>query len=184
MNFQFPEGDKSQNFSFFILRYIEFHCSHFYFIIPLFYPIWFYFYDIFSFYFFLLLIDLIRAEGNSSSLPINQETTFITGPYLDGTGITNVTTQISTHAYLPCKVSSPFFLLIKLITFSIERPSEWGYWKIHRVNKDLYIHFSFFLIGYIHIFIYFLDYFSLPISSEIKSSSVEMKKLRKLWIYS
>ncbi|KAL7037356.1 hypothetical protein ACKWTF_009178 [Chironomus riparius] len=51
-----------------------------------------------------ILYDLIRAEANSSSLPINQETTFITGPYLDGTGITNVTTQISTHAYLPCKV--------------------------------------------------------------------------------
>lgn len=54
--------------------------------------------------------DLIRAEANSSSLPINQETTFITGPYLDGTGITNVTTQISTHAYLPCKVSSQFYI--------------------------------------------------------------------------
>lgn len=50
--------------------------------------------------------DLIRAEGNSSSVAISQSTTtFITGPYLDGNGISNVTTQISTHAYLPCKVS-------------------------------------------------------------------------------
>jgi len=61
------------------------------------------------FFYFLGSTDLIRAEANSSSLPINQETTFITGPYLDGTGITNVTTQISTHAYLPCKVSSHFY---------------------------------------------------------------------------
>lgn len=54
-----------------------------------------------------LSADLILAEGNSSSVSINQAgTTFITGPYLDGTGITNVTTQISTHAYLPCKVSA------------------------------------------------------------------------------
>lgn len=52
--------------------------------------------------------DLILAEGNSSSVSINQGTTFITGPYLDGNGISNVTTQISTHAYLPCKVSFTF----------------------------------------------------------------------------
>ncbi|KAG5679804.1 hypothetical protein PVAND_009342 [Polypedilum vanderplanki] len=52
-----------------------------------------------------ILYDFIRADEDSSSLPINQqETTFITGPYLESTGITNVTTQISTHAYLPCKV--------------------------------------------------------------------------------
>lgn len=59
--------------------------------------------DAFGFLFFPA--DLILAEGNSSSLSINQGTTFITGPYLDGNGISNVTTQISTHAYLPCKVS-------------------------------------------------------------------------------
>ena len=52
-----------------------------------------------------LFTDLILAESNSSSVSINQGTTFITGPYLDGNGISNVTTQISTHAYLPCKVS-------------------------------------------------------------------------------
>lgn len=36
---------------------------------------------------------------------------FYTGPYLDGTEVTNVTTQIGTHAYLPCKVclSRSFF---------------------------------------------------------------------------
>lgn len=66
--------------------------------------------------------DLILAEGNSSSLSINQGTTFITGPYLDGNGISNVTTQISTHAYLPCRVSRRepyllgyFFALLKLL---------------------------------------------------------------------
>lgn len=56
--------------------------------------------------FLYLFTDFIRADENSSLLPTHQqEATFITGPYLDGTGITNVTTQISTHAYLPCKVS-------------------------------------------------------------------------------
>lgn len=55
--------------------------------------------------FLFSLPDLILAEGNSSSLSINQGTAFITGPYLDGNGISNITTQISTHAYLPCKVS-------------------------------------------------------------------------------
>ena len=55
--------------------------------------------------------DLILAEGNSSSLSITPGTTFITGPYLDGNGISNVTTQISTHAYLPCKVSRASLLI-------------------------------------------------------------------------
>jgi hypothetical protein len=56
---------------------------------------------------FISPTDLILAEGNSSSLSMSQGATFITGPYLDGNGISNVTTQISTHAYLPCKVSYP-----------------------------------------------------------------------------
>lgn len=54
--------------------------------------------------------DLIYAELNTSSIPStsksNQGTPFSTGPYLDGNGISNVTTQIGTHAYLPCKVSN------------------------------------------------------------------------------
>lgn len=58
-----------------------------------------------------VFVDLILAEGNSSSLSINQSTTFITGPYLEGNGISNVTTQISTHAYLPCRVSTKHYLL-------------------------------------------------------------------------
>lgn len=53
-----------------------------------------------------LFADLIRAEGNSSSVSINQGTTFITGPYLEGNGISNVTSQIGTSAFLACKVST------------------------------------------------------------------------------
>jgi hypothetical protein len=63
------------------------------------------------------LADLIRAEGNSSTQSINhqQETTFITGPYLEGTGISNVTTQLSSHAYMACLVS----LIKKKITIFV-----------------------------------------------------------------
>lgn len=35
---------------------------------------------------------------------LNSGGTFFAGPYLDGSGVSNVTTQIGTHAYLPCKV--------------------------------------------------------------------------------
>uniref|UniRef100_A0A182N285 Ig-like domain-containing protein n=1 Tax=Anopheles dirus TaxID=7168 RepID=A0A182N285_9DIPT len=35
---------------------------------------------------------------------LNSGATFFAGPYLDGSGVSNVTTQIGTHAYLPCKV--------------------------------------------------------------------------------
>lgn len=62
---------------------------------------------------FCIFTDLIYAELNTSSIPLtksNQGTTFFTGPYLDGTGISNVTTQIGTHAYLPCRVSNQFAL--------------------------------------------------------------------------
>lgn len=37
---------------------------------------------------------------------INPGTGLYTGPYLESHEVTNVTTQIGTHAYLPCKVSS------------------------------------------------------------------------------
>jgi hypothetical protein len=77
--------------------------------------------DVFCFPFLFISSDLILAEGNSSSLSINQGTTFITGPYLDGNGISNITTQISTHAYLPCKVSYTIlrlFILIAAFLFS------------------------------------------------------------------
>ncbi|KAL9705082.1 hypothetical protein quinque_008600 [Culex quinquefasciatus] len=43
----------------------------------------------------------------STSLALNKLNsggTFFAGPYLDGSGVSNVTTQIGTHAYLPCKV--------------------------------------------------------------------------------
>lgn len=59
--------------------------------------------------FLFVYTDLIYAELNTSSIPAtkpNQGTPFFTGPYLDGTGISNLTTQIGTHAYLPCKVSN------------------------------------------------------------------------------
>ncbi|CAO1408155.1 unnamed protein product [Diamesa tonsa] len=61
----------------------------------------------FYFMLYIFCVYLIYAELNTSSIPStkpNQGTTFFTGPYLDGTGITNVTTQIGTHAYLPCRV--------------------------------------------------------------------------------
>lgn len=64
--------------------------------------------------------DFVNAENNSSSLINNQNhgsTTFFTGPYLDGNGISNVTTQISTHAYLPCKVSIYNFQIIRFNRF-------------------------------------------------------------------
>lgn len=47
---------------------------------------------------------------------LNTVPVFYTGPYLDGMGITNVTTQIGTHAYLPCKVSEELYLYFNLYT--------------------------------------------------------------------
>lgn len=58
-----------------------------------------------------LVSDLVYGEiGTSLSISkLNSGGAFYTGPYLDGTGITNVTTQIGTHAYLPCKVTNDAF---------------------------------------------------------------------------
>lgn len=72
--------------------------------------------------------DLILAEGNSSSVSINQGTTFITGPYLDGSGLCNVTSQISTHAYLPCRVSLKSFLFCWHV-FYFDWKLYWVMWK-------------------------------------------------------
>jgi hypothetical protein len=45
---------------------------------------------------------------------------FSNGPYLDGNETSNVTTQISTHAYLPCKVSLVFsFLALKMMWYEL-----------------------------------------------------------------
>lgn len=58
--------------------------------------------------FLCFFTDLILADNNLSSSNVQSnhvETMFSNGPYLDGNEISNVTTQISTHAYLPCKVS-------------------------------------------------------------------------------
>lgn len=58
---------------------------------------------------FTLIPDFVNGDvSSSSSLALSKLASgaaFYTGPYLDGNGITNITTQIGTHAYLPCKVS-------------------------------------------------------------------------------
>lgn len=57
----------------------------------------------------VLIPDFVNGDvSSSSSLALSKLASgaaFYTGPYLDGNGITNITTQIGTHAYLPCKVS-------------------------------------------------------------------------------
>ena len=64
----------------------------------------------YNFYFFHFT-DLSEADINSSSsIGSNNKlttggATFYTGPYLDGNGISNVTTQIGTNGFLPCKVN-------------------------------------------------------------------------------
>lgn len=52
------------------------------------------------------MIQASFSEYESSPLLSN-------GPYLDENGISNVTTQIFTAAYLPCKVSAIFNSCIK-----------------------------------------------------------------------
>ncbi|XP_050098152.1 zwei Ig domain protein zig-8-like [Anopheles aquasalis] len=58
--------------------------------------------------FIVLFICTDYVTGDiSTSLALsklNSGATFFAGPYLDGNGVSNVTTQIGTHAYLPCKV--------------------------------------------------------------------------------
>ncbi|XP_055598582.1 zwei Ig domain protein zig-8-like isoform X1 [Uranotaenia lowii] len=58
--------------------------------------------------FIILFIFNDYVTGDiSTSLALNKLNsggTFFAGPYLDGSGVSNVTTQIGTHAYLPCKV--------------------------------------------------------------------------------
>ncbi|XP_055707361.1 hemicentin-2-like [Phlebotomus papatasi] len=53
-------------------------------------------------------VNVESVLGSISSSMIHSKLTssngFFTGPYLDGRGVFNVTTQIGTHAYLPCKV--------------------------------------------------------------------------------
>jgi len=48
------------------------------------------------------------VDGSSSMQnpvhPVERFTGLYTGPYFDSTTATNITTQLGTHAYLPCKV--------------------------------------------------------------------------------
>lgn len=55
----------------------------------------------------LLITDYVTGDISTSLAlnKLNSGGTFFAGPYLDGSGVSNVTTQIGTHAYLPCKVS-------------------------------------------------------------------------------
>lgn len=70
-------------------------------------------------FFSCLIADYVTGDISTSLAlsKLNSGGTFFAGPYLDGSGVSNVTTQIGTHAYLPCKVSkscqmhvSSFFL--------------------------------------------------------------------------
>ncbi|XP_063705627.1 zwei Ig domain protein zig-8 [Culicoides brevitarsis] len=66
-------------------------------------------------YYYIVLVtfmffynDVVNGDiSSASSLALSKLASgaaFYTGPYLDGNGVTNITTQIGTHAYLPCKV--------------------------------------------------------------------------------
>lgn len=96
-------------------------------------------------FFSLFSTDLILAEGNSSSVSINQGTTFITGPYLDGSGLCNVTSQISTHAYLPCRVSlKSFFCFFPLIESFIGLcGSQCQCARLRKPSRDLGIEYEY-----------------------------------------
>lgn len=62
------------------------------------------------YFFFLFIAEAFQTDqqiGSSILMSkINPGTGLYTGPYLESHEVTNVTTQIGTHAYLPCKVSS------------------------------------------------------------------------------
>ncbi|CAH1120886.1 unnamed protein product [Ceutorhynchus assimilis] len=50
------------------------------------------------------LILLIVFSGGEAAHAVKRFTGLYTGPYFDPTTTTNITTQLGTHAYLPCKV--------------------------------------------------------------------------------
>ncbi|XP_030756140.1 hemicentin-2-like isoform X1 [Sitophilus oryzae] len=53
----------------------------------------------------LLLLELSTVfSGSEAAHAVKRFTGLYTGPYFDPTTTTNITTQLGTHAYLPCKV--------------------------------------------------------------------------------
>ena len=58
----------------------------------------------FLFFFFILFADFICADFSSSSIGKNTFNSF-TDTHPNRNLVSNVTTQIGTHAYLPCKVN-------------------------------------------------------------------------------
>jgi hypothetical protein len=57
---------------------------------------------------FSLSFTVLGAEGVASLPPLHHNVKrfsgLYTGPYFDPSTTTNITTQLGTHAYLPCKV--------------------------------------------------------------------------------
>jgi hypothetical protein len=85
--------------------------------------------------FIVIFSDLSHADINSSAAPTNKLSsgvTFYTGPYLDGSGVSNVTTQIGTHAYLPCRVSRKKTIFIKFNTQTLPNPIKFNQSAIHQ----------------------------------------------------
>ncbi|GAB0099106.1 zwei Ig domain protein zig-8 [Sergentomyia squamirostris] len=52
----------------------------------------------------ILLMLLLHTDAIATNSRLGDDMEPHTGPYLSDHGITNVTTQVGTHAYLPCKV--------------------------------------------------------------------------------
>lgn len=68
--------------------------------------------------------DAIKADNIVQSLSLeksNLQNDFYIGPYLDGNEVTNITVQIGTNAYLPCKVRTTvnIILLLLLLSFCV-----------------------------------------------------------------
>lgn len=91
-----------------------------------------------KYFFFLCILDAIKAdiEQSLSVDKSNIQNDFYIGPYLDGNEVTNITVQIGTNAYLPCKVCViDFFFLCYF--YSIECFSHSHTYNKH---KDINTH--------------------------------------------
>lgn len=78
--------------------------------------------NIIFFFLFLCILDAIKAdiEQSLSVDKSNLQNDFYIGPYLDGNEVTNITVQIGTNAYLPCKVCViEFFFCTIFIRFYV-----------------------------------------------------------------
>lgn len=53
---------------------------------------------------FTVIIFVLVFSGGEAAHAVKRFTGLYTGPYFDPTTATNITTQLGTHAYLPCKV--------------------------------------------------------------------------------